>query len=155
MPKNEEEKKIKAAYDKVKGSAVNPVLREGNSDRRAAVSVKKYAQKHPHKMGQWSADSKSHVAHMSAGDFYGNEKSMTILKPCTARIEFVGRDGTRKVLKDKVALEAGEVVDATKMSVAALRSGAQWRLVLSVRPTGRVGGGWVVGYACKLYLKCT
>jgi isocitrate dehydrogenase len=121
VPKNEEEKKIKAAYDKVKGSAVNPVLREGNSDRRAAVSVKKYAQKHPHKMGQWSADSKSHVAHMSAGDFYGNEKSMTILKPCTARIEFVGRDGTRKVLKDKVALEAGEVVDATKMSVAALR----------------------------------
>ena len=105
----------------MKGSAVNPVLREGNSDRRAAGAVKAYAKKHPHKMGKWSADSQSHVASMSGSDFYGNEKSMTVAEACTATIEFVGKDGTTKVLKDGLKLQAGEVVDATMMSAKALR----------------------------------
>ncbi len=89
-PKDDKEKDIKARYDKVKGSAVNPVLREGNSDRRAPLSVKAYARKHPHKMGAWSSDSKTHVSHMKGGDFRSNEKSMTIPAATTAKIEFVG-----------------------------------------------------------------
>jgi isocitrate dehydrogenase len=122
-PKNDEEKAIKAKFDKVKGSAVNPVLRQGNSDRRASASVKQYAQKNPHRMGKWSKDSKTHVAHMSAGDFFGNEKSATITDQSAGkgRIEFVGADGTTKVLKDGVTFDKGDVVDATKMSVAELR----------------------------------
>ena len=122
-PKTEEEKAIKAKFDKVKGSAVNPVLRQGNSDRRASSSVKQYAQKNPHRMGKWSKDSKSHVAHMSGGDFFGNEKSATITEQSAGkgRIEFVGADGSSKVLKDNVTLDKGDVVDATKMSVNALR----------------------------------
>jgi isocitrate dehydrogenase len=120
-PKDDKEKEIKARYDKVKGSAVNPVLREGNSDRRAPLSVKAYARKHPHKMGPWSSDSKTHVAHMSGGDFRSNEKSMTIPAATTAKIEFVGADGKATVLKDKISLQAGEVLDATFMSVKALR----------------------------------
>ena len=120
-PKDDKEKDIKARYDKVKGSAVNPVLREGNSDRRAPLSVKAYARKHPHKMGAWSPDSKTHVSHMKGGDFRSNEKSMTIPAATTARIEFVGADGKTTVLKDKIALQAGEVLDATFMSVKALR----------------------------------
>uniref|UniRef100_UPI001180DD4E NADP-dependent isocitrate dehydrogenase n=1 Tax=Nitrospira cf. moscoviensis SBR1015 TaxID=96242 RepID=UPI001180DD4E len=120
-PKDDKEKDIKARYDKVKGSAVNPVLREGNSDRRAPLSVKAYARKHPHKMGAWSADSKTHVSHMTGGDFRSNEKSLTIPAATTAKIEFVGADGTVTVLKEKVALQAGEVLDATFMSVTALR----------------------------------
>src|SRR2546422_9201409 len=92
-PKTDVEKEIKARYDKVKGSAVNPVLREGNSDRRAPLSVKQYARKHPHKMGPWSPDSKTHVAHMTRGDFRSNEKSMTVADATDARIEFVGQDG--------------------------------------------------------------
>jgi isocitrate dehydrogenase len=120
-PKDEKERDIKARYDKVKGSAVNPVLREGNSDRRAPLSVKAHTRKHPHKMGAWSPDSKTHVAHMKGGDFRSNEKSMTIPAATTAKIEFVGADGKTTVLKDKVALQAGEVIDATFMSKRALR----------------------------------
>ena len=120
-PKDDKEKDIKTRYDKVKGSAVNPVLREGNSDRRAPLSVKAYARKHPHKMGAWSSDSKTHVSHMKGGDFFSNEKSLTIPAATTAKIEFVGADGKTTVLKEKVALQAGEVLDATFMSVKALR----------------------------------
>ncbi len=120
-PKDDKEKDIKARYDKVKGSAVNPVLREGNSDRRAPLSVKNYARKHPHKMSPWSPDSKTHVAHMKGGDFRSNEKSMTVPAATEARIEFVGQDGKTTVLKPKVALQAGEVIDATFMSARSLR----------------------------------
>ncbi len=101
--KTDAEKEIKARYAKVLGSAVNPVLREGNSDRRAAASVKHYARKHPHKMGAWSPDSKTHVAHMNAGDFYGSEKSVTVAEAGSFKIEFVGADGKVTVLKEKTA----------------------------------------------------
>ncbi|MGE0469854.1 MAG: NADP-dependent isocitrate dehydrogenase [Nitrospira sp.] len=121
-PKDDKEKDVKARYDKVKGSAVNPVLREGNSDRRAPLSVKAHTRKHPHKMGAWSPDSKTHVSHMKGGDFRSNEKSMTIPAATTAKIEFMGADGKTTVLKEKVALQAGEVLDATFMSVKALRT---------------------------------
>ncbi len=120
-PKDDKEKDVKARYDKVKGSAVNPVLREGNSDRRAPLSVKAHTRKHPHKMGAWSPDSKTHVSHMKGGDFFSNEKSMTTTAATDARIEFVGQDGKTTVLKQKVALQAGEVIDATFMSKRALR----------------------------------
>ncbi len=121
-PKDDKEKDIKFRYDKVKGSAVNPVLREGNSDRRAPLSVKAHTRKHPHKMGAWSSDSKSHVSHMKGGDFFSNEKSLTTTAATEVRVEFVGQDGKTTVLKPKVALQAGEVVDATFMSVKALRA---------------------------------
>ena len=120
-PKTDAEKEIKARYGKVLGSAVNPVLREGNSDRRAAVSVKQFARKHPHRMGKWAADSRTRVAHMSGGDFYGSEKSVTVPEAVTTRIEFVGKDGKVTVLKDKLALKAGEIIDAAVMSRRALR----------------------------------
>ena len=120
-PKDDKEKDIKTRYDKVKGSAVNPVLREGNSDRRAPLSVKAYARKHPHKMGAWSPDSKTHVAKMKGGDFRSNEKSMTMGAATDARIEFVGQDSKTTVLKPKVPLQASEVIDATFMSKRALR----------------------------------
>ena len=120
-PKDDKEKDIKARYDRVKGSAVNPVLREGNSDRRAPLSVKAYSRKHPHKMGAWSSDSKTHVVHMKGGDFRSNEESMTTTAATEARIEFVGQDGKTTVLKPKLALQAGEVIDATFMSRRALR----------------------------------
>lgn len=120
-PQNAEEKEIKARYDKVKGSAVNPVLREGNSDRRAPQSVKSYARKYPHRMGEWSRDSKSHVAHMQEGDFYGSEKSALIDAEGSLKIEFVGKDGSIQVLKEKTPVLAGEVVDAAVMSSKALR----------------------------------
>src|SRR3989441_61151 len=120
-PKDDKEKEIKARYDKIKGSAVNPVLREGNSDRRAPLSVKQHAKKHPHKMGPWAPDSKTHVAHMTRGDFRSNEKSMTVADATDARIEFVGQDGKTTVLKPKLSLQAGEVIDATFMSRRALR----------------------------------
>ncbi len=119
-PKNDEEKKIKANYDKVKGSAVNPVLREGNSDRRAPKAVKNYAKNNPHSMGAWASDSKSHVATMSAGDFKSNEKSVTISKTGSVKIEHHASNGSVTVLKEKVALLEGEVIDATCMSVNAL-----------------------------------
>ena len=122
-PKNDEEKAINAKFDKVKGSAVNPVLRQGNSDRRASASVKNYAKRNPHKMGQWEKTSKTNVAHMTSGDFRSNEKSATITDQAAGngRIEFVGLDGTVTVLKDKVKMDTGDVVDATTMSVSALR----------------------------------
>ncbi|PPU09736.1 NADP-dependent isocitrate dehydrogenase [Xanthomonas arboricola] len=119
-PKDDAEKDIKARYDKVKGSAVNPVLREGNSDRRAPLSVKNYARKHPHRMGKWSSDSKSHVAHMDDGDFFGSEQSATVAAAGSLKIEFVGNDGSSSVLKDKVAVKAGEIVDAAVLSKRAL-----------------------------------
>jgi len=120
-PKTDAEKEIRARYDKIKGSAVNPVLREGNSDRRAPLSVKQHTRKHPHKMGAWAGDSKTHVVHMKGGDFYSNEKSVTLTEATDARIEFVGRDGKTTVLKPKLSLQAGEVIDATYMSRRALR----------------------------------
>ena len=120
-PKDDKEKDIKNRYDKVKGSAVNPVLREGNSDRRAPLSVKAYARKHPHKMGAWASDSKTHVSQMKGGDFRSNEKSITMPAATEARIEFVGQDGKVTVLKQKLALQAGEVLDATFMNKNALR----------------------------------
>ncbi|WP_445428979.1 NADP-dependent isocitrate dehydrogenase [Alishewanella sp. HL-SH05] len=120
-PKTEQERDVKARYDKIKGSAVNPVLREGNSDRRAPASVKQYARKNPHSMGAWSSSSKSHVAHMSAGDFYGSELSTTMAAADVLKISLQQADGSVQVLKEKVPVLAGEVVDATMMSVAALR----------------------------------
>ncbi|MBT5651470.1 MAG: NADP-dependent isocitrate dehydrogenase [Nitrospina sp.] len=122
-PKNDEEKAIKAKFDKVKGSAVNPVLRQGNSDRRAAVAVKNYAKSNPHKMGKWSKDSKTDIATMSGEDFCSNEKSATITGAMAGngKIEFVGADGSNTVLKEKIPLEVDDVVDATKMSAKALR----------------------------------
>lgn len=122
-PKNDEEKRIKAKYDKVKGSAVNPVLRQGNSDRRAAAAVKNYAKSNPHKMGKWAKDSKTNVATMTSGDFCSNEKSATIDERAAGegRIEFVGGDGGVKTLKDKLKFDVGDVVDATMMSRGALR----------------------------------
>jgi isocitrate dehydrogenase len=112
---------IRARYGKVLGSAVNPVLREGNSDRRAALAVKNYARKNPHKMGAWTKDSKTRVAHMSGGDFYGSEVATTIAAPTNVRIELVGSDGTATVLKAKTPLKAGEIVDASVMNRKALR----------------------------------
>ncbi len=121
-PKNDAEKDAKARYAKILGSAVNPVLREGNSDRRVADAVKQYAKKHPHSMGAWSADSKSHVAHMTGGDFYGSEQSVVADKAGDVRIEFVGADGSTKVLKDKITLKEGEVIDSSVMNKKALRA---------------------------------
>jgi isocitrate dehydrogenase len=119
-PANDEEKAIKARYDGVKGSAVNPVLRQGNSDRRAPTSVKEFARENPPRMRAWPQDSKTHVATMSGGDFYGNEKAVTLAKATTARIEHVAGDGTVTVLKESLPLQAGEILDATFMSKKAL-----------------------------------
>lgn len=121
-PKTEEEKSIKAKYDKIKGSAVNPVLREGNSDRRAPLAVKNYAKQHPHSMGKWSAESKSHVDSMDSGDFYGSEKSMTMPAATTISIELVGKDGSKEVLKSGLKLQEGEVIDASTLSVSQLKA---------------------------------
>jgi isocitrate dehydrogenase len=120
-PKNEEEKTVKGKYDKIKGSAVNPVLREGNSDRRAPLAVKNYARKHPHSMGKWSSDSKTHVDSMSEGDFYGSEKSLTVPAATTVSIELVGNDGKREVLKSGLNLMEGEVIDASTLSISSLK----------------------------------
>lgn len=120
-PKNSEEKEIKVRFGKVLGSAVNPVLREGNSDRRVAAAVKEYAEKHPHSMGEWSKDSKSHVASMTDGDFYANEKSYIVPKATSVNIVYTDKAGNEKVLKAGLALEAKEIIDATKISIKALR----------------------------------
>ena len=122
QPKDEAEKAIQGRYAKCLGSAVNPVLREGNSDRRAPLSVKNFAKKHPHRMGAWAPDSKSRVAHMTAGDFYGSETSTTVAKATNVRIEFVGADGAVKVLKAKTAISDGEIIDSSVMSAKALRA---------------------------------
>ena len=163
-PKDDKEKDIKSRYDKVKGSAVNPVLREGNSDRRAPLSVKAHTRKHPHKMGAWSPDSKSHVSHMKSGDFFSNEKSMTTTAATDARIEFVGQDGKTTVLKPKVALQAGEVIDATFMSVKALRKfleeqikdakkqGILWSLHMKATMM-KVSDPKIFGHAVTVYYK--
>jgi isocitrate dehydrogenase len=120
-PKDDAEKAIQARYGKVLGSAVNPVLREGNSDRRSPLSVTAFSKKHPHKLGPWTSDSTSHVAHMTAGDFYGSENSMTIVVPTEVRYEFAGADGAVTMLRKKMPLQAGEVLDTSVMHVSALR----------------------------------
>ncbi|HJN13230.1 MAG TPA: NADP-dependent isocitrate dehydrogenase [Pirellulaceae bacterium] len=120
-PQNDTQKAIRARYGKILGSAVNPVLREGNSDRRVAAPVKEYAQKNPHSMGAWNADSKSHVAQMDRGDFFGSEQSHVMAEAGNVRIELTGQDGNITVLKEKIALQTGEVIDAAVMSKAALR----------------------------------
>ncbi len=122
-PKNEEEKKLKGRFDKIKGSAVNPVLREGNSDRRVPGPVKSYAKENPHPMGEWKKDSKSHVSHMNSGDLRSNEISTTITKKTAgnAKIEFIGKDGSKKALKENLKLIDGEIIDATVMNKKALR----------------------------------
>jgi isocitrate dehydrogenase len=119
-PKSDAEKEVRARYDKIKGSAVNPVLREGNSDRRAPKAVKEYARKNPHSMGAWSADSKTRVGTMGGKDFYSNEKSVTVAEATTVKIEFVAADGSTTVLKEKTALLPGEIIDATVLNKAAL-----------------------------------
>ncbi|MFC8257075.1 NADP-dependent isocitrate dehydrogenase [Streptomyces sp. NPDC057291] len=120
-PQTDEDKDVRARYDKIKGSAVNPVLREGNSDRRAPASVKNYAKAHPHRMGAWTADSKTNVATMGVDDFRSTEKSVVIAEPDTLRIELVGDDGTTTVLRESVPVLAGEVVDASVLRAAPLR----------------------------------
>ncbi|VAW63214.1 Isocitrate dehydrogenase [NADP]; Monomeric isocitrate dehydrogenase [NADP] [hydrothermal vent metagenome] len=120
VPQNDAEKAVKARYAKVLGSAVNPVLREGNSDRRVAAPVKEYAKKHPHSMGAWSADSRSSVVSMSSGDFYGSEQSVVIERAGDVKIELLGEDGSHQVLKEKTPVLAGEVIDASLMSCKAL-----------------------------------
>ena len=120
-PQTDEERDVRARYDKVKGSAVNPVLREGNSDRRAPASVKNYAKSHPHSMGAWSSDSKTNVATMGVDDFRSNEKSVTLEADDTLRVELVGDDGSTTVLRESIPVLAGEIVDATNINVAALR----------------------------------
>jgi isocitrate dehydrogenase len=121
-PQNAAETSIKSRYAKVLGSAVNPVLREGNSDRRVASAVKKYAQKNPHKVGPWKNTSKSHVAHMDSGDFYGSEKSVVVESAGNVKIELVTADGSVTILKAKTSVTAGEIIDASVMSMKALRS---------------------------------
>ena len=121
-PKTEEEKSIRARFSKVLGSAVNPVLREGNSDRRAPLAVKNYAKKNPHSMGEWTASSKTHVAHMQEGDFYSNEKSVEIFQATDMKIVHVATNGNETVLKESTPLIAGEIVDSTVMNRAALRT---------------------------------
>jgi len=129
------EKSAKSRYDKIKGSAVNPVLREGNSDRRAPLSVKNYARKHPHKMGAWSADSKTRVVHMSDGDFYGSEKSALINTAGSVKITLHKQDGNSIVLKEKTAVKVGEIIDAAVMSKNALRSFIQ-ETIAAVKGSG-------------------
>ncbi|MEZ7497649.1 NADP-dependent isocitrate dehydrogenase [Flavobacterium sp. Arc3] len=121
-PKSDAEKEIKAKYSKVLGSAVNPVLREGNSDRRAPKAVKNFAKAHPHSMGAWSADSKTKVEAMKNGDFYGSEKSITVPGATDVKIEFVGKDGTTTVLKASTPLKAGEIIDSSVMNLKALKN---------------------------------
>ncbi|MGG6462351.1 NADP-dependent isocitrate dehydrogenase [Solilutibacter silvestris] len=119
-PKTDQDREWKSRYDRVKGSAVNPVLREGNSDRRAPKAVKNYAKAHPHRMGKWSPDSKTHIAHMASGDFYGSEQSVTMAQPGSVRIEFTGDVGGSFPLRAPVKVQAGETIDASTMSAAAL-----------------------------------
>ncbi len=144
-PKDDAERDTKARYDRTKGSAVNPVLREGNSDRRAPASVKQFARKHPHRMGAWSADSKSHVAHMDGGDFYGSERSATLGQADALKIELVATDGTTTVLKDAVKVQAGEVVDAAVLS----------RKALSTFVTAQIEDARAQGVLFSLHLKAT
>ena len=144
-PKTDAEKELQERFAKVLGSAVNPVLRQGNSDRRAPLSVKNFSKKKPHKMGAWASDSKSHVAHMSGGDFYGSEKSTTLKKPTEVRIEFVAADGKVTTLKKKLDLAEGEVIDASVMNVRALRKFFEEQIEDAKKQ----------GVLFSLHLKCT
>lgn len=163
-PANEAEKEIKARYAKVLGSAVNPVLREGNSDRRAPLCVKEYARKNPHRMGKWSSDSASHVAYMNEGDFYGNEKSVTVPEATVVRIELVGKDGTTIVLKEKLALLKDEIIDGTYMSSkklsafyeAQMEEAQKSGILLSLHLKAtmmKVSDPIMFGYAVKVFFK--
>ena len=163
-PATEEEKSIKARYAKVLGSAVNPVLREGNSDRRVAAAVKEYAKQHPHSMGAWASDSKSHVASMQYGDFYGSEKSAVIDEAGSVKIELVADDGSTQLLKEKVPVQAGEVIDASVMSVNKLRdyfeqetqSARQEGVLLSLHLKAtmmKVSDPIIFGHAVDVYYK--
>lgn len=163
-PQNDEQRDIKVRYAKVLGSAVNPVLREGNSDRRVAGPVKEYAQKHPHSMGAWSADSKSHVASMSEGDFYSSEQSVVIETAGDVKIEFSGDDGESHVLKEKTPVLAAEVIDVTVMSCNALRTFFEQAmqdakaqdvlLSLHMKATMmKVSDPIIFGHAVKVYFK--
>jgi isocitrate dehydrogenase len=144
-PKSDEDKDVRARYDKIKGSAVNPVLREGNSDRRAPASVKNYAKAHPHRMGAWTADSKTNVATMGADDFRSTEKSAVISEAGSLRIELAGDDGSTTVLRESVPVLAGEVVDASVMRVAALREFL----------TAQIGRAKAEGVLFSVHLKAT
>ncbi len=163
-PETDEEKAIRAKYDSIKGSAVNPVLREGNSDRRAAVAVKKFAQANPHRMGDWTADSQTRVASMSSGDFFSNEVSATLPAETSARIVHVAEDGTETVLKDGLSYPAGTVVDATYMSARALDAFLEDEIAktkdegtlfsLHMKATMmKVSDPIIFGHAVKAYLK--
>jgi isocitrate dehydrogenase len=163
-PKNDDEAAIKQTYDKIKGSAVNPVLREGNSDRRAPASVKQFVRSHPHSMGEWSSDSKSHVASMSDGDFYSSEKSLTLAQATQVSIEFVAQDGTVKVLTPALSLLAKEVIDAAVLSKAALvefyeneiNSAKEQGVLLSLHLKAtmmKVSDPVIFGHAVKVYYK--
>src|SRR5688500_2816180 len=121
-PRDDRQRDVRAKYGKVLGSAVNPVLREGNSDRRVAAAVKAYARAHPHSMGAWARDSRTHVAHMTAGDFYGSEQAAVVTENSGLRIELARADGTATILKDGVAVAAGDVVAASVMSRRALQA---------------------------------
>lgn len=163
-PANDTEKDIKARYDKVKGSAVNPVLREGNSDRRAPKAVKNYAKKNPHSMGAWSSDSKTHVATMSSGDFAHNEKSVTVPESTTITIEHTSENGKTTILKDSFPLLKGEIIDATVMSKNALVNFLDEQvadakakdILFSLHMKGtmmKVSDPIIFGYAVKAYFK--
>ncbi|ETN96179.1 isocitrate dehydrogenase, NADP-dependent, monomeric type [Zhouia amylolytica AD3] len=163
-PKTDEEKEIKSRYDKIKGSAVNPVLREGNSDRRAPLPVKNYAKKNPHSMGAWSAESKSHVATMAAGDFRSNERSVTSDKAQKISIQLVGNDGSKTILKDGIKIQEGEIFDATVMSRKALIAFLEQQ-VKDAKDTGvlfslhmkatmmKVSDPIIFGHAVKVFFK--
>lgn len=163
-PSNELEKETKARYAKVLGSAVNPVLREGNSDRRAPLCVKEYARKNPHKMGAWTSTSQSHVSYMNEGDFYGNEKSCTVLENTTVRIELVDKEGKITVLKDKLALLKDEIIDSTFMSAkkleafyeAQINEAKKSDILLSLHLKStmmKVSDPIMFGHAVKVYFK--
>ncbi|HEY3357478.1 MAG TPA: NADP-dependent isocitrate dehydrogenase [Polyangia bacterium] len=144
-PKNDEERALQARFAKCLGSAVNPVIREGNSDRRSPASVKAFSRKHPHKLGAWKPDNKAHVAHMTGGDFYGSETSTTVAQPTEVRYEFVAEGGTITVLKKKMPLLAGEILDSTAMNVRALRKFFE----------EQIGDAKQSGVLLSLHLKCT
>jgi isocitrate dehydrogenase len=163
-PRNDEEKKIKAIYDKIKGSAVNPVLREGNSDRRAPLSVKNYAKKHPHAMGKWEPTSHTHVAYMKEGDFFHNEQSVTLTNADTYKIVFYDNNGNETILKSEAPLQAGEVIDATFMSKSKLihfleleiNDAKEKNLLLSLHLKAtmmKVSDPIIFGHAVKVYFK--
>ncbi len=163
-PQTESEAELHARYASVLGSAVNPVLREGNSDRRVAPPVKAYAQKHPHRLREWKSDSPAHVSHMDHGDFYDSEKSHVMMEPADVRIEFVNRDGATRILKDSLSLQAGEVIDGSVMSRAALceffereikdAKGRNVLFSLHLKATMmKVSDPIIFGHAVKVYYK--